>query len=352
MSPINQRILYAWLAAIWLSAQIVMAQGPFHVVLGDFDGDGAVGMVDLQQFREALGGRDLRFDLDEDGEVDIDDFFRLAQLFDATPLKPDPPPLSYQISETPEELVLTFEQFAVTLGYGGPFGITSLRLIDQPGDFAHNDLPVADWEWFWYRISGRRRSTKLIQPQWSAPEIEATEEHVKVTFRRNSVLRRGVDLSVEYWFFPQRAAFHVTYHIDNGSQTAITDPYVMLGFPGFTNQDLITRVSTSQQRRSARWGNFGAEALADGRAEYILLRDEASHVRQAMQSRVDMHTDVGRYELLTYFVVNPAIRSVSTAHTNKPAYLTSHLYATLTDLPAGGSHHLLIYYILRGPQSE
>jgi hypothetical protein len=351
MPPINQRTWYAWLATIWLSAQIVMAQGPFGVVSGDFDGDGVVGMADLLQFREALGGNDLRFDLDEDGQVDIDDFFHLAQLFDATPLRPDPPPLPYQISETSEELGLTFEKFAVTLGYGGPFGITSLRLIDQPGDFAHKDLPVADWEWFWQQTSGGRRSIKLIQPRWNPPEIETTPDHVMVRFRRANVFRRGVDLSVEYWFFPQRAAFHVTYRIDNGSQTAITDPYIMVGFPGFTNQDLITRVSTSQERRSARWGNFGAEAIADGRADYILLREKASHVREAMQSSVEMHTDAGHYELRTYFVAKPAIRQVSTAHTNKPAYLTSHLYATLTDLPAGGSHHLLIYYILRGPQS-
>ncbi|MBU10233.1 MAG: hypothetical protein CME13_19945 [Gemmatimonadetes bacterium] len=343
-------------AGLLLCTAPLVAQWPGADVRGDFDGNGIVDMSDVRQLRDAFGSDDALFDLNADGEVGFGDFFEMAQLVDPSrvidPTAVEPAPLLYRIIETSQSLSLHFEQYSVTLQHGRPFGLTSLRMTGQPGDFVHSELPLADWEWFWFDVRTGRRDVKLLQPTWIAPRAETHPGHVEVTYRRRNVLLEGIDLRVSYRFYVQRPVFHVTYQIDNTSRQTISEPYVMLGFPGFPNQPMITGVSDTERHRTARWGNFGDEALSDGRTNYLLLRHDAARRPQGMRGGLEMHTQQGLYTLTTYYLADPQVRRAYTAHTNKPRYLTSHLYVTLADLPPQRSHQLRIHYIMAGPPTQ
>jgi Dockerin type I domain len=56
----------------------------FHRLLGDFNGDGAVGANDFALFRLALGTNNLIYDLDGDGTVDANDFFLFRMQFNTS----------------------------------------------------------------------------------------------------------------------------------------------------------------------------------------------------------------------------------------------------------------------------
>jgi hypothetical protein len=56
----------------------------FHRLLGDFNGDGAVGANDFALFRLAIGTNNLIYDLDGDGTVDANDFFLFRMQFNTS----------------------------------------------------------------------------------------------------------------------------------------------------------------------------------------------------------------------------------------------------------------------------
>ncbi|MDP6039453.1 MAG: hypothetical protein QGG64_12955 [Candidatus Latescibacteria bacterium] len=55
-----------------------------QVVVGDFDGDGAVGFADFLLFAAAFGGTDPQFDLNDDGVVGFADFLIFGQAYGAS----------------------------------------------------------------------------------------------------------------------------------------------------------------------------------------------------------------------------------------------------------------------------
>jgi hypothetical protein len=262
-------------------------------------------------------------------------------------------PVPYSIRAHADSTVIWFPDYRLVIKNGNPFGIVDLRLTGQPVNPVHWSWPVADWEWFWYddpRAKNGRAAAKLIDPPWAPPAIERMADQVVLRFQRPNVLQRGIELQVTYYLRADRPEFDIEYAIINGTDQHLDEPYVMLGFPGFTNHYWISRVADAHQVRPAHGThpNFIAESLADGREEYLLLRHDLdpAHWRRTLRGAVSFAVASRTYTLTSTFVPGAMLEHVYSAHTNKPWYLTSHLYVFLRDLRPGQQHRLTIHYSL------
>jgi hypothetical protein len=338
-------LLIAWMGGSQAQAQVqvqTQVSAP-----GDFDASGRVDLDDLALLRQAMGGDDSLYDLDQSGRVGMQDLFRFAELVEVLLPLPTPERFDYSARTTREAFTLSTQQYNVQINHATPFGISSLRLSEQGPDFANKSLPLADWEWLWYRAPALRHH-KLLEMDWGQPEVEQFQERVEVTYRQ-PLSRNGIVAEVRYTFHAREPSFHVVYSILNGSPRKMTDVYVMLGLPGFSNHAYVTSVETARQKRLPRWPSqaFEAEAFVQNIPEYLLLRhDVAAGISQGLKGSVTMESEDQAYRLSSYFLSDAGIRSVYSAHTNKPRYLTSHLYATLGEIPPLKSRSVTIHHAL------
>ncbi|MBI2501817.1 MAG: hypothetical protein HYW07_01120 [Candidatus Latescibacteria bacterium] len=268
----------------------------------------------------------------------------------------DPPsspalPLPYALEESASGVTCSFPDYRIGLQYGEPFGIVSLQLKDQPWDFVHPQLPVGDWEWFWFQEEGRADTlkAKLIQPAWDPPQIQTSPAEVVLRFRRAEVLKPGILLQVEYRLRAAEPAFTIEYSIDNGSTLTLKNPYVMVGFPGFTDHAWINSVANARSLRQPLrpHANFLEEARDQGLAEYPLLRDDTALAEdRPLKGIVGISLLGVTYLLETTYAPGPGLRRIFSAHVNKPGYLTSHLYVSMEDLAPGAGQSLALRYEL------
>jgi hypothetical protein len=272
-----------------------------------------------------------------------------------TALPPQPlPPTYYAIATTPRTTAVWLTGYTIVLHNVRPFGIASLRLAGQPVDFVHPELPLGDWEWFWFAEPGQpqgRAAIKLLETDWETPQVERGADKVVVRFRRQDVLRPGVEVEVAYHLEARRPEFTVEYRIANHSGRALVRPYLMVGFPGFANQQWVVSVANSLSARtpSTPFANFQNEALALGKPDYLLLRQDLDLVRQEageLRGKVSLGRAGQTYTVETALVSAAGLSRVYAAHTNKPRYLTSHLYAYLKSLANGQSQSVAVRYTL------
>lgn len=261
------------------------------------------------------------------------------------------PALPYTLEESARGVTCSFPDYHLALQYGDPFGIVSLRLKGQPWDFVHPQLPAGDWEWFWFQEEGRADTTsiKLLQPQWDAPEIQTSPEEVVLRFRRAEVLKPGITLQLEYRLRAAEPAFTVEYSIDNGSAFTLKNPYVMVGFPGFTDHAWINTVANARSLRQPLppYANFLEEAKAKGLAEFTLLRDDTAVAEgRPLKGIVGISALGATYLLEASHTPGPDLRRIFSAHVDKPGYLTSHLYVSMEDLAPGAHHAIAVQYEL------
>jgi len=438
------------LLALGLALGGAAPAGPTEPVAGDFNGDQRLGLEDLALLREALGGADLRYDLNGDGRVELGDFFLWADRIGSVPVvapvdtvalpapvdsagavpdsvkAPEPPPgtavrpdsslaapadtavlaalpdspilpvdtaLSpptglldssslvlpgfpapadsaappvfpppspplppayYSFASTPKTTSVWLTQYHIAIHNTPPFGIASLRLQGQPVDFAHPELPLGDWEWFWFVEPGQpqgRAAIKLLEADWDPPQVERRADEVVVRFRRPDTLRRGVELEVAYRLDARRPGFAVEYKITNSSNRFLANPYAMVGFPGFANQQWVVAVAHALSARTpaAPFANFRDEALGLGKADYLLLRqdlDLSGQEEGTLSSKVSLRRAGRTYTVETILMSTSGLSHVYMAHTNKPRYLTSHLYAFLRSMAPGQSRSVAVRYLL------
>ena len=243
-----------------------------------------------------------------------------------------------------------FPEYSAVIKHGSPFGIISLEMNGQPGNFVHPELPIADWEWFRYDEDGLtnvEKHIKLIQPAWDTPAIAETAEYVEVTFSRPDVLLSGISLRVKYTL--AAGGFDVLYEIENGTAEPLPLPYVMIGFPGFANQRWVSAVASSNEMRYVNepFGNFWEEAQNSPFSEYTLLEEgPLLELARPLKALVAISAFGSTYVLQSSYTQNGSITDVRSAHVNKSAYLTSHLYINLNDIVPGMSASALIRYTL------
>lgn len=324
----------------------------------DFDANGRIDLDDLALLRQAMGGSDLSFDLNSSGGVDVGDLFRFADAVteplpvDLVPADPLADPPGYTFRSTRQQLILSMPGYVVRIRHGMPFGISSLKLRGQRTDFAHEALPLADWEWVQYRAPGLgERWYKLMEMDWGTPEVQSFPDRLEAVYHL-PVAREGIGAEVRYVFLAQATSFHVTYTLFNGSSRALSAVYFMLGLPGFTNHGYITRVASAREQRLPKWPfkAFLAEAEARDLAEYQLLRhDVRAGISEGLKGSVQLRDGDNDYRLSSYYLAESSITSAYSAHTNKPRYLTSHLYATIGELPSHQSRSVTIHHVLSGP---
>ncbi|MEE2659477.1 MAG: hypothetical protein VX733_13305 [Candidatus Latescibacterota bacterium] len=346
---------------LWLAIFANAVAQPRVDNLFDFDGDGTVGIADYERFRSAFVDGDDAYDLNGDGQVDFGDYFLFAEHVEQVEEfaeqqeegpTPRPPALSYRVRHGHAGLELDMPEYHVVLSRSDPFGITSLRLNEQSSDFAHPSLPLADWEWFRFQELGKQIAIKLIERNWGAPTLSLHVDVATVTYGKRDVLRRGVDLEVAFHFYPKATAFHVIYTLTNRSERTVRSPYAMVGFPGFSDHRYVATVSTGHQRREALLGSFWSEAQMRGLSDYLLLRQDARPTRlESLRNSLVIPEAGTDYQLSTYVLVTPQDLRAYAAHTNKPRYLTSHLYTTLADLRPTRSASIVVHYILAGASS-
>lgn len=261
------------------------------------------------------------------------------------------PVLPYTLEESAQGLTCAFPDYHIALQYGAPMGIVSLRLKGQPWDFVHPQLVAGDWEWFWFQEEGRADTAKikLLQPQWDRPEIETHPEEVVVRFRRAEVLKPGITLQIEYHLRAAEPAFTIEYSIDNDSALTLIRPYMMVGFPGFTDHAWINTVANARSLRQPLlpFANFLEEAKAKGLAEFTLLRDDTALAEdRPLRGIVGISALGATYLLEASHTPGPGLRQIFSAHVNKPGYLTSHLYVSMADLAPGGHQSTAVQYEL------
>ncbi|MFC1526085.1 hypothetical protein ACFL6X_04655 [Candidatus Latescibacterota bacterium] len=324
----------------------------------DFNGDGAVDLADYELLQAAL---DLTYDLTGDGRVDLRDFLAFGEQFeqglvglgdgDDADGEPEPPP--YQVLATDDAVALATPHYSAVVQRGGPFGITSLRLHGQPVDFVCPDFSLADWEWIWFwdpQAPGGRAGAKVLDVKWNMPTLTEGDDFVELTYERRHLPRPGIHLTTQYRFSAARPEICATYSFENQSRQTLVSPYAMVGLPGFADHRWVTEVADARQRRVPLVPNrtFWQEALADGRAEYLLLRHDVSPKDPAdmLKSRVAIRTPERVYEVQSYCQPGPGVTQLYSAHTNKPGYLTSHLYISFSHLPDGLSHSISVVHSL------
>jgi len=190
-----------------------------------------------------------------------------------------------------------------------------------------------------------------MEMDWGTPEVLSLPDRLEVVYRL-PVASEGIGAEVRYVFFVQVTSFHVTYTLFNGSSRALNDVYFMLGLPGFTNHGYITGVASAREQRLPKWPfkEFLAEAEARDLPEYQLLRhDVRAGISEGLTGTVQLRDGDDDYRLSSYYLAESSIISAYSAHTNKPRYLTSHLYATIGDLPPHQRHSVTIHHVLSGP---
>jgi hypothetical protein len=246
---------------------------------------------------------------------------------------------------------VTFPDYTIEVSHGSPFGITSLQLTRQFVNFADAQLPLADWEWFWFGVPGRGRpdrSIKLLQAEWGLPLIEQREDLVSLTYRRSDVLLEGVAVEVVFLLSALRSQFDVTYTIDNQSDRILPAPYVMVGFPGFANHRWVSAVASAHEERQTAYSSFWVEARELSLQDYLLLRHDVAPEpgrEQELKGEVVISQGSRVFTLSSSFLSQGEELAVYSAHTNKDHYLTSHLYLTNRDLPSGSSRSMTIHYV-------
>ena len=157
----------------------------------------------------------------------------------------------------------------------------------------------------------------------------------------------GIFLRVKYTFAAD--GFDVLYEIENGTASLLPQPYVMIGFPGFANQQWVSAVASSNEVRSVNepFGNFWEEAQNSEFAEYTLLEEgPLRELTRPLKALVAISAFGSTYLLQSSYTQDGGIRDVRSAHVNKNAYLTSHLYINLNDIASGMSSSALIRYTL------
>ena len=182
------------------------------------------------------------------------------------------------------------------------------------------------------------------------------EDRLVVEYRVPNVILRGLNLRVVFTFSAARSQFDVEYQIDNQSGQFLKSAYVMVGFPGFVNRrvnEVIDALGTRRPRRPH--ATFRDEAAAGSRAEYLLLRHDLELSRsRARGARGGVSLDVGAttYRLDAYYFTDSSLAGAYSAHTNKPRYLTSHLYVTLGDVADGRLRSMTVHYDLSATARE
>ena len=89
--------------------------------------------------------------------------------------------------------LVDFSRYQTVLQHGNPFGIVSLSMQGEPVGFSHPDLPLGDWEWFWYDADGKtneRKHFKLLDTKWSDPKIETDAETAELFYEKSAILIR------------------------------------------------------------------------------------------------------------------------------------------------------------------
>ncbi|MCC7262825.1 MAG: hypothetical protein IT369_09920 [Candidatus Latescibacteria bacterium] len=321
---------------------------PAAALTGDFNQDQRLDQQDLALLRAALGSADPLCDLNGDGRVDLEDFFRWADLLQPRSI----PPAYYALTTTRQTTTVRLTGYTITIHHTNPFGISSLRLIGQPVDFVHPTLPLGDWEWFWFSDPIQNQAkVKLLEQAWPAPEVARSDTGVVLRFRRKDVLRRGVEVEVAYHLDARRPEFTAEYTIHNHSEQFLLSPYMMVGFPGFANQQWVEEVSTAEKARrpTPPYADFLAEAQARNLTDYLLLRQDWNPLTQppeVLQGSVSLQAADRIYTLTTTLAAASGLRGAYIAHTNKPRYLTSHLYAFLNSIGEGQSQRIAVHYVL------
>lgn len=336
-------------AGVLLAGAHLEAQSPTP----DFNDDGVVDLADFEQLRGALGSSDAAYDMTGDGVVDTEDFHAFGDRFsvatgasaagEAAGKVAGRPP--YELMTTRMAVAMTLPDYSVVVQRAAPFGIISLRLHGQPVDFVSPSLPVADWEWFWFEgANGVRSKSKLLLRDWGPPTLIRGADYIELIYTQRDVLRPGLSLHVGYQFSARGPNFQATYTIENDSGRILERPYAMVGFPGFADHRWISEVADARQRLGPRGSHrtFWEEVLGLGR-DYELLRHEAPHpALTGMKAEWVIESEERRYALKSYYLTDESLVEVYSAQTNKPGYLTSHLYATFADLPSGHRRRLSV----------
>ena len=351
-------------AFLLLLTWVACSESRAESMTGDFNGSNTVDFVDFFLFADAFRSTDPVFDLDGNGRVDFEDLFLFSDHFGegtsglvpsgkVAPLAGLPEPDTYTAVSTQRNTILQFPSFRMTVQNGHPFGIVSLRLIGQPVDFVHPALPMGDWEWFWFErpdFPGERVAVKLVQAEWRAPVVERRPSQVVLRFGRRDFFQEGIFLGVTYRLRTDKPEFEIEYSIHNQSIDHLRNPYVMLGFPGFSDHRWISQVANGTGVRPVKPPhlNFISEAWAAGRPEYLLLRQdmEPHGSDRELKNTVSIRMKSTTYSLSASYVADPHSNRLFSAHTNKPRYLTSHLYAFLKNIAPGASRILVVRYKL------
>lgn len=264
------------------------------------------------------------------------------------------PGSTYTVRLSGRRVTAILPSYSAIIDGAPPFGLRSLRLHGQPMDFVHPDLVAGDWEWFWYQQrpgAAGQTSVKLLTADWGAPTVEEGPSGVSVTYRLQDIPTPGLELSARFELWASGPYLEAAYTVRNRSPRAVTAPYVMVGFPGFAEGGRVVEVADARQRRvpSQPHSTFGEEAAALGRPEYLLLRDDVDPRTASRGLRSEVRLEAGGLDyVIRAYCFRPAasLSRIYSAHTNKPQYLTSHLYATFADLPPGQSRSLNVLYWL------
>lgn len=252
---------------------------------------------------------------------------------------------------------LLMPEYEVVVSYGAPFGISSLKMKDQQLDFVNRARLsfgtqgiIADWEWFKIQVNGREEWLKLKAPYWPSPEIDLSDEQAALRFTRANAILDGIDLEVEFVFAADRPAFDVTYTIRNGTDQVLVEPYTMLGFPGFPNYNRVIEVATAERSRRPRPPHryYRQEADAVGGEKLLLLHDVLPLTGdiEELYASVVMQEGSRFFTLETAFTPTFDYTRVYSAHTNKPGYLTSHLYSFYDSILPGSERSATLRYVM------
>ena len=263
-------------------------------------------------------------------------------------------PPQYHIVRDGARIRIFLPAYTIAIQGASPFGIVSLKLNGQAPDFAHAELPLGDWEWFWYRQAGTSDqwlAAKLLQEDWGEPEIVEESDRILLRYHRTNTTETGADLAVTYRLPIVGSRFGIDYTIVNGTQSELEEPYIMVGFPGFSNQGFIEEVADAVATRPVNppHTSFQQEANHQSAPEILLLRhdvDPAAANSGSLEGTVKLRYGTSTFRLTTTFTPDPATVWVYSAHTNKPLYLTSHLYAFLNNLESGVRTQLGVEYEL------
>jgi hypothetical protein len=246
-------------------------------------------------------------------------------------------PPEYVVAVGDSITVISYPSYEVSIRRGNPFGIVSLETPDQFGNFAHWSLPLGDWEWMWYDEDGRDnlgKQIKLIEPGWEPPTISESRDGVQLEFYRKDAILAGLNLEVQYLFKPG-GTFTITYVVENKTGGHLPMPYVMVGFPGFTNHKWVTAVGTRLGPYFPKPPHltFWEQAISEGRAESTIASDEAGVFGDQPLKGLIVISMFGRsYMLQAKYSPSEDVAQAHSAHVNKPGYLTSHLYVLLNDM--------------------